>query len=100
MLSWEEQDKFDARIVNKELYDWSGGYYEWSQAEIATLDDGTHWLRYGSGCSCDSLGEEEWEPLRDMNQVHSALDGLLYETEDLPRKAEMIKYAQGLLGGK
>lgn len=100
MATWEEIDAFEAKTKNLEQYDWSGGDYEWSTAQIATLNDGTHWIRAGSGCSCDWINDVEWEPLRDMNQVHSMLDDLLYETKDLPRKAEMIKYAQGLLGGK
>lgn len=96
-MNWDEEEAFSKRIVHTEEYDWSGGCYEWSTAQICTLDDGTYWIRSGSGCSCNGIWEEDWTPLRDMNQVHSHLDSLNFETEDLPRKAAMIKYAQGLL---
>jgi hypothetical protein len=80
-----------------ERYDWSGGYYEWSTAEIGKDSEGRYWIRSGSGCSCSDITEEEWEPLRDSVQIHSKVDFLQGENEDLPKKAEFIAYVQGLL---
>ena len=89
-------NNFEIEIVQQ--YDWSGGGYEWSSAEIGRDTSGHYWIRAGSGCSCNYIGDEIWEPLRDMNQVHSMVDGLCQENEDIPLKAIFIMSAQGLIG--
>ena len=39
-----------------------GGGYDWSVVEFGIDNEGECWLRAGSGCSCDSIGEIPWAP--------------------------------------
>lgn len=88
-------DTNDIEVI--ERYDWSGGYYEWSSAEIGKDSLDRYFFRYGSGCSCNYIDEEDWEPLRDMNQVRSGLETLSFETSDIPEKVKFLARAQGIL---
>lgn len=91
-------DTNDIEVI--ERYDWSGGYYEWSSAEIGKDSLDRYFFRCGSGCSCNDISEEDWEPLRDMNQVRSGLETLSFETSDIPQKVKFLARAQGLLFSK
>ena len=79
-------------------YDWSGGCYEWSSAQVGISKTGEYMIRAGSGCSCDWISSETWEPIRDFTQIGSITDGLSAENSDLALKADFIAFAQGLIG--
>jgi hypothetical protein len=91
-------DTNDIEVI--ERYDWSGGYYEWSVAQIGKDSLDRYFFRCGSGCSCNDISEEDWQPLRDMTQVRTGLDTLSFEVEDLPTKVKFLAKAQGLLFSK
>ena len=71
--------------------------YSWTTAEIGKDSFGNYWIRSGSGCSCNYIGDEAWEPLKYMTNVKSALAKLYLENENLSMKADFIAFAQGLL---
>ena len=87
-------DRESVKII--EEYDWSGGCYEWSSAQLGEYE-GRYYFRYGSGCSCNGIWEEEWIPLTDMTQLRSAIETLSFEPKDLPSKVGFLSTAQGIL---
>jgi len=71
--------------------------YEWSEAEIGKSPDGRLWIRYGAGCSCNSIGDEEWVPFTEARQANEAVRHI----GGAPHKrAEFIADAWGLLSDK
>ena len=87
-------DRNDVKVI--EEYDWSGGWYEWSSAQLGEYE-GKYYFRYGNGCSCDDISDEDWQPLRDMTQLRSAIETLSFEPKDLPSKIGFLSTAQGIL---
>lgn len=87
-------DRDDVKVI--EEYDWSGGYYEWSSAQLGEYEN-NYYFRYGSGCSCDGIWQEDWIPLTDMTQLRSAIETLHFEPKDLPSKVGFLSTAQGIL---
>lgn len=75
-----------------------GGGYDWSEAQLGVSEDNKFWLRSGCGCSCNSIDEEDWIALRDMNQVHEAVDSLRLDDAYLAEKGQFIAKAQELVG--
>jgi hypothetical protein len=82
-------------IVKTTQFDYAG--YEWTTAQIGRDAFGNHWFRAGSGCSCNMIEDESWQPLRDIQQIHSALELLTIGENFLANKADFIATAQGLL---
>lgn len=70
------------------------GDYDWSEAQIGKSSDGRLWIRYGSGCSCNSIEEENWTALTDRAQAISATRHIGTPIE----RANFIAKAQELLG--
>lgn len=76
-----------------------GNGYSWSTAQIGKDAFNNHWLRSGSGCSCNSIDSNEWLPLRNIGIVRSALKEFELESDQLAKKSEFIAFAQSVLGG-
>lgn len=73
-----------------------GGGYDWEDAQIGVGKDGKLWIRYGSGCSCNSIEDEDWEPLKNRQQ---ALDATRHMNAPIKR-AKFIAKATELLAGQ
>jgi hypothetical protein len=90
----EEQKFQDSIEVLFELNDDSLSY-EWSIAQVGKSPDGRFWYRYGSGCSCNYITDEKWEPLTNVAQLRIASRHI----SNAGNRARFIGDGQGLLSG-
>lgn len=88
----KEKEEFQRSI--EVVFQIGDGGYEWSEAQIGTSPDGRLWYRYGSGCSCNSIDEEEWMPLNEVVQAKQACQHI----GDSVDRAHFIGKAQTLIG--
>ena len=86
-----KEDFKNSITVKVELGDYG---YDWSMAQIGESPDARLWIRYGSGCSCSSIDEEEWTPFTESIQAKQASRHL---GDNPHQRANFIAEAQGLL---
>jgi hypothetical protein len=67
--------------------------YEWAIAQVGIGEDDSLWIRYGQGCSCSWITDEEWMPFTEVQQAHQAVRHIGNAHE----RADFIADAQGLL---
>lgn len=68
--------------------------YAWSTAQIGKGKDNTLWIRYGSGCSCDWISDEDWSPFTEGQQ---AVHAVKHIGKAPHLRADFIASAWGLL---
>lgn len=90
----EEEDFQNTIEVVSELND-DNISYEWATAQVGKSPDGRLWYRYGAGCSCNSIYDEQWLPFTEANQLHTASRHI----SNAGNRARFIGYGQGLLSG-
>lgn len=52
--------------------------YEWDQTEL-WRKDGKLFVRYGSGCSCNSIEDEDYEEVTYFDQVKAIIENRSYD---------------------
>ena len=68
--------------------------YDWSVAQLGKSPDGRIWFRYGSGCSCNDISDEEWQELREVENAKMACRHIGSATD----RAGYIATAQTMIG--
>lgn len=89
----EEREFKESIKVEVELGDYG---YNWSMAQVGKSPDGRLWIRYGSGCSCSSIDDEDWGPFTEAIQAKEASRHM---GDNAIQRAEFIADAQELLSG-
>lgn len=90
----KEKEAFQNSIeVKVELGDYG---YDWSIAQVGQSPDGRLWIRYGSGCSCNDISDEEWGPFTEAIQAKQASKHM---GDSAIERAKFIADAQELLSG-
>jgi hypothetical protein len=92
---WEAKEterKYKESIeVICEIGEWG---WSWSVAELGKSSDGRIWFRYGSGCSCDDISDEEWQELREVENAKMACRHIGSAAD----RARYIATAQTMIG--
>lgn len=90
----KEAEDFKNSIEVIDSFNDGGGSYDWSEAEIGKSPDGRLWYRYGAGCSCNSISDEDWSPFTEIGQIREAVRHITARPHE---RANFIADAQGLL---
>lgn len=92
---WEAKEterKYKESIeVTCEIGEWG---YDWSVAQLGKSSDNRIWFRYGAGCSCDDITNEEWQELREVENAKMACRHI----GDAADRAKFIAEAQTMIG--
>lgn len=65
-------------------------YIQWSTVQVATKDD-CLFIRYGWGCSCNDIENEEFEPLTSWEQLKETIESLKCQSDiDPVEKTEFL----------
>ena len=70
--------------------------YSWSIAQTGQSPDGRLWIRYGSGCSCNDISEENWVLFTEARQAKEATRHI---GDDAVKRAKFIADSTELLSG-
>jgi hypothetical protein len=92
---WEaetEEQRYKRTIeVTCEIGEWG---YDWSVAQLGKSPDGRIWFRYGAGCSCNDITDEEWQELREVENAKMACRHIGSAAD----RARYIATAQTMIG--
>lgn len=80
LICKDQREKWEAREAERKYKEsievkfqiGDGGGYDWSEAQLGISPDGRIWYRYGAGCSCNYIGDEEWMELREVANAKEA----------------------------
>lgn len=65
-------------------------YIQWSTVQVATKD-GCLFIRYGWGCSCNYIEDEEFEPLTSWHELIETVNSLKCQSDFNPaEKTEFL----------